>query len=787
MNGNRAASGVTVNENTALTSTAVFSAVDILSRTLASLPLPVYRRLQGGGKEKAIDHPLYPVLHDLANPEMTSFEFRQALMGHLCLWGNAYAEIERNNAGQVIALWPLRPDRMTVKRDNQGLLYIYQLPSGGQAGLRAPNIMHIRGLSSDGIIGYSPIKMAKEAIGLALATEEFGARFFGNGSNPGGVLQHPGKLSEGAAERLKKSWEDMHQGLSQSHRVAILEEGMTWQQVGIPPEDAQFLETRKFQVSEIARIFHVPPHMLGDLERATFSNIEEQSIEFVVHTMRPWLVCWEQTMKRDLFTPAEGQIYFAEFLVDGLLRGDIQSRYQAYAIGRQNGWLSADDIRELENMNPLPDSQGKVYLIPLNMVPADTVTQQSQQTQSQEQVEGRSVTWQSENEINPLYAVRAANIRKSISNSYKRIFADAALRCIKREEADIMRQARKAFGSRNDALFDSWLSDFYDGHKQFITDVMTPVFVSYGEATQAAAAEEVGGKVGVSSDLRKFIDDYTAVYVLRHVGKSIAGIRKALEDAISAGQDRTEALQNVFDDWRANRPQLIAQEEAVRAGNAFTLETYKENGVTKVRWVNTGDTCPYCRKLNGKVVGINKPYIAKGEVFEAEDEEVNGNLTGEQRTKKKRPPLTLGHDVKHPPAHEGCDCYITAERENIANNTANSIINKEKVYNVEQKLKSYSLNMSHPSGKNKAIAFERALGYNISNYQTLIEQIYQGIDQYPAVYKGTDQYGDKYEIVMDITGNNGKTAKVKTAWRIENDGKIRMVSAYVDKTKNQTV
>lgn len=660
--GNKSASGVSVNERTALTSTSVFSAVDILSRTLASLPLHVYRRLIGGGKEKVTEHPLYPILHDLANPEMTSFEFRQALMGHLALWGNAYAEIERNNAGEVIALWPLRPDRMTIKRDNNGLLYVYQLPNGEQVGLRQSNVMHVRGLSSDGIVGYSPIRMAREAIGLSLATEEFGARFFGNGSNPGGVLQHPGKLSEDAAKRLRDSWAEMHQGLSQSHRVAILEEGMTWQQVGIPPEYAQFLETRKFQVTEIARIFHVPPHMLGDLDRSTFSNIEHQGIEFVVHTMRPWLVCWEQAMKRDLFLPSERRIYFAEFLVDGLLRGDIQSRYQAYAIGRQNGWLSADDIRELENMNPLADGQGKVYLVPLNMVPADTLSVLTEPAPGQRSSaiinlnDKHDMNTKDETAITPEYAVRAANIRRGIANSYKKMFAEAALRCLKREEADIMRQARKVFANRNDVLFSSWLSDFYDEHEQFIRDVMAPVFLSYAEAVQAIAADEVGGQAGISQDLRKFTDDYIIGYTRRHIGGSIVAIRKALDDAIASSQDRIEALQKKFDEMKNNRPQEIAQEEAIRAGNAVAMVTYKENGVTKVRWAATGSSCPYCKKLNGKVVGVDKPYIAKDEIFEA-DEEAEG-----QQTENIKQPLVPSHDVKHPPAHQGCDCHIVAER-----------------------------------------------------------------------------------------------------------------------------
>ncbi len=461
--GGKAASGVTVNETTALNATAVFSAVDILARTLASLPLPVYRRLQPRGKERAPDHPLYELLHDLPNPEMTSFDLRQALMGHLALWGNCFCEVERDRGGRVKALWPLRPDRMQVKRDGQGLLYLYRVDDGTQAGLRQGQVMHLRGLSSDGLIGYSPIRMAREAIGLALATEQFGAAFFGNGSRPGGVLQHPQTISNEASERLKKSWEEMHRGLTQAHRVAILEEGMTWQQVGIPPEDAQFLETRKFQVSEIARMFHVPPHMLADLDRSTNNNIEHQSIEFVVHTMRPWLVCWEQGIYRDLLSLQERRQYFAEFLVDGLLRGDYKSRQEGYAVGRQNGWLSANDIRELENMNPLPGDQGDTYLVPLNMVPADQAREVQQEPQ-------------------PAPAARMA--------------ARLTLRRI--EAAAVMKGARKRLGKGGLDEFRAWLRDWYEGHRVTVEDMTSAAYaeryirdsVARLETVLSAASEE---------------------------------------------------------------------------------------------------------------------------------------------------------------------------------------------------------------------------------------------------------------------------------------------------------
>lgn len=360
-----------VNEQTALRVTAYLAAIKIISETVASLPLFVYRRLESGGKARAPDHPAYEVLHNQANNEMTAYQLRETLQGHICNWGNGYAEIERDGGGRIRGLWPLLPDRTWPERDpNTGKLrYRTTLPDGQQVLLPFENVLHIPGFGFDGLVGYNPVRLAREAIGMALATEEFGANFFGQGANPSGIIEYPGKLSDQALQRYKQEVRAAHEGLSNRHRIMILEEGLKYHQVTIPPEEAQFLDTRKFQIAEIARIFRVPLHMLAELDRSTNNNIEHQSIEFVVHTIRPWLVRWEQAIRMKLFTPLERQKgFFAEFLVDGLLRGDIESRYSAYAVGRQNGWLSANDIRELENMNPIPG--GDVYLVNGNMMPA---------------------------------------------------------------------------------------------------------------------------------------------------------------------------------------------------------------------------------------------------------------------------------------------------------------------------------------------------------------------------------------------------------------------------------
>lgn len=367
-------SGKPVNEHTAMQMTAVYSCVRILAEAVAGLPLHLYKYTDSGGKEKALSHPLYFLLHDEPNPEMSSFVFRETLMTHLLLWGNAYAQIIRNGKGEVIALYPLMPNRMSVDRDSSGSLYYTytrysdEAPTtkGMTVTLRPSDVFHIPGLGFDGLVGYSPIAMAKNAIGMAIACEEYGAKFFANGAAPGGVLEHPGTIKD--PQKVRDSWNAAYQGSSNSHRVAVLEEGMKYQPIGISPEQAQFLETRKFQINEIARIFRVPPHMVGDLEKSSFSNIEQQSLEFVKYTLDPWVIGWEQTISRALLRPDEKKLYFAKFNVDGLLRGDYVSRMNGYAIARQNGWMSANDIRELENLDRIPpELGGDLYLINGNM------------------------------------------------------------------------------------------------------------------------------------------------------------------------------------------------------------------------------------------------------------------------------------------------------------------------------------------------------------------------------------------------------------------------------------
>lgn len=637
------AAGVSVSTEGSLRLAAVWACVRVLSQTMASLPLVVYERLDRG-KRRAPDHPLWELLHNEPNPLMTSYEWRQALMGHLALWGNAYSEIEMSGAGQVVALWPLRPDRMVeVWRTGDGLRYRYELPDGERVVLSGERVFHVRGLSSDGVLGYSPIATTRQAVALGLAAEEFGARFFGNDARPGGVLQHPGVLGDQAHGRLQKSWESRHGGLARSHRVAILEEGMTYQQIGIPPEDAQFLETRKFQAEEIARVFGVPAHKVGLLDRATFSNIEHQSIEFVTDTVRPYAVQWEQAILSRLMGRGDRGRYFAEFLVDGLLRGDTVSRYQAYATGRQNGWLSANDIRELENMNPVDG--GDVYLVPLNMVPAESVAGGQWSVSSEEETGDRRLETGGETRrLANGVEIRAeqwnaAAARHQLQGQYLGLWEDAAGRLVRRETNDVGNAARRLLKNGEWQAFRAWLETFYDEFGDVAARGYAPVMRLYAAQVAEQAARELGGSV---PEIGAFVAAYLAEAGLRHATINLMALLGIVDELREAA---LEAIEASLEHQRETQPARIARHESVRAANGAAMAAYKALGANRKVWVTFGENCPYCADLGGRTVSLESFFLSAGQSLLP---------AGTDR------PLVVNGNVGHAPAHEGCDCMIVA-------------------------------------------------------------------------------------------------------------------------------
>ena len=396
----RANSGEQVDEKSAMQIATVYACVRLLADSVAQLPLHLYKTVGEDGQEKAKGHPLYNILYRQPNPEMTDFSFKEVIMTHLLLWGNAYVQIVRDGKNNVLGLYPLLPENVEIDRDQKGsLYYIYHAYTDEVPGetnkdviFRRDEILHIPGLGFNGLVGFSPIAMMKNCLGTNIAVEKYGSAFFKNGAQPSGVLEHPGVLKD--PQKIRDNWSSVYGGPNNAHKVAVLEENMHYKPISLPPEDSQFLSTREFGVEEICRIFRVPPHMVQDLKRATYANIEHQSIDFVVHTLDPWLIRIEKAIVKDVLMEEEKDSYFPKFNVDGLLRGDIESRMRAYGTGISNGFFSPNDARRKENMPLIPVEEGGDYyfvngsfvrLRDVGVAYGPTGTQQQPQPQPQEQ------------------------------------------------------------------------------------------------------------------------------------------------------------------------------------------------------------------------------------------------------------------------------------------------------------------------------------------------------------------------------------------------------------------
>jgi len=367
---NTSSSGVSVTETTALNLGSVWACIQVLAQTTGSIPLKIFKRISDTEKQAAPEHPLYNILHLSPNPEMTSYSWRSLMMYNVCLTGNFYCEIQRNRGGQIIALWPLPPNNVTLLRSKSGKIYYKVVINTGPAVLlRRDQVFHFKGLSSNGLQGLAVLSSSKEAVGLALAAQKSVAKFFKNNSVPYGVYETEKVLEDPAFERLKKSLTRAHEGLENAHRIALLECGLKFKQTTISPRESQLLDSRKYTPKEIARFYRMPLHKIQDMDAATNNNIEQQALEFVSDTMLPWFVNFEQEAAMSLLSESDLKEYFIEYVVEGLLRADIKTRYSSYQIGINNGWLNADEIRAKENMNNLPNGKGKIYYMPANIVP----------------------------------------------------------------------------------------------------------------------------------------------------------------------------------------------------------------------------------------------------------------------------------------------------------------------------------------------------------------------------------------------------------------------------------
>ena len=634
--GGTSKSGATVNEDTAVKVTAVFACIRLLAQTLASLPLHTYRRV-GEGKEKAFDHPLYYVLHSMANPECTSYNFRQIMMVNLLLTGHAYAEIVRNKAGEIVELWPIPSNSVAIRRNNRDVFLFYEiyLEDGSTKKLYPDKILHIPWVGMTNLESFRPVVLAREAIGLSIAAEEFGSRFFESGANASGIAEYPNKMSDEAYERFKKTFTDTYTGLDKNQRVMFLEQGLKFTKLTINPNEAQAIETREFQVVEIARFYNVPPHLIMDLRRATFSNIEHQDIGFVKYSLRPYLVCWEQEILKSLLLSVERRIYFSEFSVDGLLRGDAKSRAEALDIQMRNGVINADEWRALENMNPQPDGLGKVYYVPLNWIPKAQSLEPPDEGERQNRLPLEKRVLQE----------RSAKIKLQTAHSYKRLFHDAAERVVKREKKQVLDKAKKTLTERSQPEFMAWLEEYYREAPEWMKRMLMPSLLTYADAMQRLAADEINAESGMTPELEKWMDGYGDIWARNYTSSSLGQIKDVITRANEEGLDPLESVETRLDEWETRRPGKVADNEVIEAAGVISKFVYAGAGVRYLRWVTAGSkTCPYCAELSGRVVGIDQAFVGKNDRLASED--------GVMEIRK--PALT-------PPLHQGCVCMIVPE------------------------------------------------------------------------------------------------------------------------------
>lgn len=635
-----ALSGVEVTDDVALGVTAFWNAVVIIAGTVGTLPLKIYRKRAGGGKDTAPEHPLYDVLHRRPNPWQTSTEYREMLQGHALCRGNHFSQIVRDpKSGYVTDLVPLHPDKITIKLNPSGnrLIYLYRRSGEPERPFDQDEILHVRGLASGGIIGYSPITLHREAIGVASATEAYAAKFFSGDARPGGVLTHPGKLSDEQHDRLRASWREAHAGFKKAHEVAILENGMEWQKVGLSAEEAQFLQSRQFNITQIAQIMNIPPHMIKDLSRATFNNIEHQFREFVMITVMPWLVRHEQRLEIDLLSEADRRAgYFIKFSVDGLLRGDTATRGEFYTKMFQIAGFSINDILELEDRNPVEG--GDQRFVPMNMVPLDQAGDFGKAPAKEPEPAGRTLI--------ETRSQRSLQLRFRQREIYRRLFEDAAGRIVRREVQDLQRLIKSALKDEGVAAFEQRVEEMYRAFPEFFQRQLLPVVQSYGEVIGAAAAEEVNSDftdkdvaaVGV------FGATYTQAAAARHVRSSTGQIRSLVTS--EAIEDKAAALEKRVGEWGDRRAAKMGRREAAQAGGAFARAVYMDKGVRQITWRTAGKNCPLCDSFDGRTIAITMPFADKGQTIDPGQEGVT--------------PLRIEYPINHPPLHDGCDCGIVA-------------------------------------------------------------------------------------------------------------------------------
>lgn len=658
LGGGATSSGVSVNEFSSLNAPIVHACVQVICQEIASLPVFIYRSLERG-RQKAEDHPLYKMLLYSPNPEMTSYRFRYLMQQHLLLWGNAFAEIVRDKRGNVVELWPLPPDRTVAFRTNQGNIKVKTRTPHGDVLFDREQVFHLKNFPApDGINGISTIQRFRQSIGLSIALDEFGAGYFGKGLNPGGFIKLDKSFTKKEERDIfRESMESMMAGLKNAHRLGVLEAGMSFEPSAIKPNDSQFIESKKFQAIDIARIFRVPPHKVGITEASNKATVEQAALEIYTDTLRPQLENWEQEIMFALFNPADLGKYHVSFYMDGILRGDSEARHKNYAAGRQWGYFSINDVREMEGLNPIDGGDG--YQLPLNMVDALQKTLLANQEPNVDpalpsdlgnrsiklDIAGRELAIEAKE-------IRAAKVRvQKRSVEERNRLTEAFLGVFKRAADNVSRYENKALAkllsdSTDLESFLNDLPDVYDRLPDVIKREFSPVFSSFASALQGVISEEIASgdptDTILSPELQQFLSEYGDSLTNRWV-RSSQGQLTELADAEEA---EIQDIEDRIDEWGQTRAEKVARNESVRLNGAIARALYTFFGVSTIVWVTSAKPCPICVTLEGQEIETTGYFVKEGGEVDPGDGETT--------------PLQTRTKIGHPPLHEGCTCSIAA-------------------------------------------------------------------------------------------------------------------------------
>lgn len=665
--GSQSIEGIAINDQSVMGIAAVKCAVDIISSDIASMPLNVFQKVDDDSRVKAKNHSLYPVLKYNVMQNVSSYRWKQTAMVHLLLRGNCYSQKIRNGYGDVVGLNLLHPDRVSLRIDNTTGEISYGILTQGKEMVILPekDVLHIRGMSLDGLMGLSVLDCARESFSVTIAGERVQAKSFENISIPQGLITVPPGLlkTEEDVNLFRKMWDDIHKGIQNTGKPGVLRDGMSFAQVKMSNVDLQLLELRKIGIDDVSRWFKIPPSKINVnfYGTSSYNNSEMMNRQYYESTLRPWIELIEAELELQLLKPNEREIYYIEFNVDELLRADSQTRYQNYQIAFQNGILNRDEIRALENLPSVPN--GKQFFVPLNFQtienainppepstdfpPSDPVNDKPSEEKPEEDPE---------DEKQRTYEIRAKALteRLQLRKQFKPLLEDAMTRIIKREVSELTKIAEKHLNKRDIPSFEQMMKNFYFENYVYDIDVnrpvnvngkidgymlktMSPAYSLYAEKIVEGAARETGGVLAV--DVPTFTQSYIKNYIDRHKRESYDKVYKLVHNNQEV---KLEDLKSEFDKWLTDRGAIITNGHITKLDNKIAHEQYKKSGVQYIKWVTHGENCPLCNQLNGKVIDIKTNFVNEGETLTAEG--VSN--------------YTASHHINAGNLHTGCDCSI---------------------------------------------------------------------------------------------------------------------------------